>query len=1133
MATLPKELRGELAKTVTKARDAAEKGARKALEALAVDRPDAFAFMNEGQKALRKHLRAHGRQLGDTTDSKKAQTIDHLALECAYEQWHRMLFARFLAENDLLIEPETNVAIALEECRELALERGVDWLELASEFAVRMLPQIFRADNPVLAVTLPIECRQDLERLLKSLPREVFVADDSLGWVYQFWQAKKKNAVNESGAKIGADELPAVTQLFTEDYMVLFLLHNTIGAWWAGKVLKSNPDLATCAEDEDELRAACAVGGVEWRYLRFLKNDDGWRPAAGTFDGWPHDARDITVLDPCMGSGHFLVFALPILAAIRAEEESLSNGDALLAVLRDNLYGLELDPRCTQIAAFNLALATWKETGYRSLPPLRLASSGLAISASEREWVELAGTDARARESMAQLFAIFKQAPMIGSLINPRRFAGNLFAATFETIRPTLERALAAQHEDLGDNELAVSARGLLEATQLLAGSFTLVTTNVPYLGQGSHSPELAEYLERAYPTGKRDVANAFVERCLAACHSSGTIAVVTQRACTYLTTDEGFRRSILLKSEINSVSAIGPRGFQTISGERVDVILLIVSARRPAKSSRYSALDVSPARTPADKSRDLRLLTPEKLLQSEAEVRTDATIVVHAVGSKSVFGRIADCYQGLSTADSLRFLRRFWEFVSVNPERWEVVQGPPEQTGPVGGLDRVVDKAVLRGDVEGSAVRGREAWGRRGVAIGQMTHVPATLYSGIVFLDSAPVIVPKRDDDLALIWSFCSSVEFCTELRKINPKLSVNNGYVSKMPFDPVRWREVAASISLPDATESSDPHEAIFSGHPGRTVQTLQVATCRLLGYRWPRQTGSGFPGCPNVAKDGLESHSDEDGIVGLPALRGERSAAEQLHGLVATAFGADWSVDRLAILLSEAGFGGRSLDIWLRDGFFEQHCALFDQTPFLWHLWDGTKDGFHVLVNYHRLAGPDGEGRRTLEKVIYTYLREWIEQQRHGVQSGAEGAEGRLAAAEHLRDELLRIVDGEPPYDLFVRWKPLHEQPIGWDPDIDDGVRVNIRPFMAARTLNGKPILRIAPKISWGKDRGKEPVRPIEDYPWFWGWDESSIDFEGNPSVKPVGYGKRWNDLHYTREFKQAARERYASDAAEVAK
>jgi hypothetical protein len=148
--------------------------------------------------------------------------------------------------------------------------------------------------------------------------------------------------------------------------MVLFLLHNTLGAWWAGKILAARPDLARSSTSEGELRAACKVGDVEWTYLRFVRgaDDNGaegpWRPAAGPFEGWPKSAKEVTMLDPCMGSGHFLIFALPILVAFRMAQENMSREVAVDAVLRNNLFGLEIDPRCTQIAAFNLAFTAWR-----------------------------------------------------------------------------------------------------------------------------------------------------------------------------------------------------------------------------------------------------------------------------------------------------------------------------------------------------------------------------------------------------------------------------------------------------------------------------------------------------------------------------------------------------------------------------------------------------------------------------------------------------------------------------------------------------------------------------------------------------------------------------------------------------
>ena len=271
---------------------------------------------------------------------------------------------------------------------------------VAARFAAKELPEIFRADDPAGAVELPVEDRKPLIQLVTGLPVEVFTASDSLGWCYQFWQAERKDEVNAAGNKIGADELPAVTQLFTEDYMVDFLLDNTLGAWHAGKVLAAKPKLAENAQSEDELRKAVALPGCPWKYLRFIKGKDGkWTPAAGTFDGWPKTAKELKCLDPCMGSGHFVVAMFERLVALRMAEEKLDEAAAVAAVIRDNLFGLEIDPRCTQIGAFNLALAAWRRVGHCTLPAMNLACSGLAPNTTRSR---LAGDGRRQREAPAR-----------------------------------------------------------------------------------------------------------------------------------------------------------------------------------------------------------------------------------------------------------------------------------------------------------------------------------------------------------------------------------------------------------------------------------------------------------------------------------------------------------------------------------------------------------------------------------------------------------------------------------------------------------------------------------------------------------------------------------------------------------
>ena len=357
------------------ARRVVEVGCRAVLDGLGVVADRRPEHLDEAAQVLRRGLRAKLRQLGGE--------FDVLVDECAYEQWHKLLFARFLAENNLLLHPEFQAPVTLDDCEELAESVGEsDRWGVAGRFAAEILPGIFRLDDPCVGLRLAPESRVGLARIVEELPVEVFTSSDGLGWVYQFWQSETKDEVNASERKIGGADLGPVTQLFTENYMVRFLLENSLGAWWAAR----HPGSPLVKE---------------WEFLRF---DDDGKPAAGSFDGWPEVAAEVTVMDPCCGSGHFLVEAFSMLWQMRAEEEGLSIVEAQDAVLTDNLFGLELDPRCTQIAMFAVALAAWKAGGrWRQLPVPNIACSGIPVKTPVEEWKALAGGDPQLENALVRL----------------------------------------------------------------------------------------------------------------------------------------------------------------------------------------------------------------------------------------------------------------------------------------------------------------------------------------------------------------------------------------------------------------------------------------------------------------------------------------------------------------------------------------------------------------------------------------------------------------------------------------------------------------------------------------------------------------------------------------------------------
>jgi len=1509
-STLAKPLRTQLENTVKAAREVAETAARAALAQLAVGEAKAPAYMTDDLKALRRRLRAHGRALGDAKLQDDTQEVRRLVWEGAYEHWHRMLFARFLAENGLLLW-EPGAAVSLDDCRdlvdhhpELALGAKGQW-ELAGQLAARMLPQVFKPHSPVFELTFAPEHQRALERLLADLSTEVFQASDSLGWVYQFWQAKRKDEVNASEVKIGADELPAVTQLFTEPYMVDFLLHNSLGAWWAARHL--SPDDLRDAETEDALRRKAAIPGVSLEYLRFvrtpacdcdcdyvvrasspddpqaaraessgqdglttqadasacacacvarasspgepqaagnessgqdglttirmdeqtlaighgehlphwtcngavyhlvfrladaipqskldewakplsreepgqqtdqaeqearyrrtkeidtwldsgygashlrqpaiaeivanaLKHFDGdryrlhawcvmpnhvhviveplgdnplskiihswksftansinrrlglngalwqadaynhiirtqkeyeyqvryvwhnpdkanipdwpwrwtacayvvrasspddpqaartassgqdslttqtdasacacacvarasspgdppatraessgqdglttqtdasacacvarasspgnppatraessgqdglttqtqaqaqyWTPAAGAFEGWPDSLKAFKLLDPCCGSGHFLVAAFLLLVPMRMAAEGLSARDAVDAVLADNLHGLELDARCVEIAVFALALAAWRfpdehgdPLGVRAdMPAPNIACCGLKVAASAKDWEALVPdaqpNAALLRQELRLLHAGFAQAPLLGSLLDPARgLKDDLFKSSFDDLKALLELALAKEApaaswgpgQELNDDawDLAVTARGLLDAARVLDARYHLVITNVPYLARGKQQNPLRDFCETHYLEAKNDLANVLLERCLELSleQSKGVVQIVMPQNWLFLTSYKKQRASLLKRVHWNLLGRLGAGAFETITGEVVNVILITQTNSLPVSDSILCGIDATASRSTAEKLDALRNGRIFCIGQSLQIRNPDARIILENVVHGALLRDYCVALAGINTGDYPRWGRNWWELVTIIGD-WEYQQTTTPETALFLGLTQAVRWcggggdyagyiASMEGRLGGSWKRGTEVWGKYGVAVTQMSGLPVAIYVGVAFDSNTSAIVPHDQENVLPVLAFCESSEFATSVRQVDQKLNVTNATLGKVAFDLAHWQQVAAKRypnGLPKPY-SDDPTQWIFHGHPQPTTDPLQVAVARLLGYRWPAETDAEMELSDEarawIARcEALAGHLDDDGIVCLSSVRGEPPAQDRLLALLIAAWETvepgSWRPSILAKLLADSDCAGKDLEVWLRDKFFEQHARRFQHRPFIWHLWDGLKDGFGALVNYHKLDA------RNLERLIHTYLGDWTRQQEAGVRDGVDGAQIRLAAALDLKRRLELILEGEPPYDIFVRWKPLAEQPVGWNPDLNDSVRLNIRPFMIAGVLrhNKKPKLN----ISWDKDRGKD----VASAPWF-----------------GVFKGERINDHHLTLAEKLAAR------------
>jgi hypothetical protein len=1056
MPVLTPQQRSTLEKAIVQARKQSESGARNALNSLAVNQPEPFLHLSAEQQTLRIQLRSKGQLLGDDLTTGGNQEIGHLAYELAYEYWHKMLFAKFLGANSLLIHPD-GVPVTLDDCEELASDEGFTnkWTA-AAFYASKMLPAIFRPEDPLMQVEFAPNDRINLESLLEKIEDHIYLADDALGWVYQFWQSEAKAAINASGDKIDGAKLPAVTQLFTEPYMVNFLIDNTIGAWWVSRHPGVTPP-------------------VKFEYLRLL--DDG-TPAAGKFEGWPNTTAEITMLDPCMGSGHFVVSVFTAFTKLRMFEEDFSIEEAIDRVIIDNLHGLEIDPRCTQIAAFNLALTAWKFCGdYKELPEMNLACSGIAPKGKVEDWVKLIGKEERFEDKtrmengMRMLYDHFQLAPELGSLLDPSSIKADINTASFGQLQPVLVKALKGEsNKDLV--ERGVMAAGIAKGGEILTNKYTLVITNVPYLGRGKQVENgiIANYCLQNYPEAKGDLANVFLEKMLKSNTLGGISCTVIPQNWLFLTSYKKYREKLLNNETWHFIAKLGSGAFSQISGEVVKAILVAISHQKPSLNLCFSGFDVSEASNTFAKDCTLKTNEIKELNQFDQLNNPDSIISMEILQKDSLLGKFAKSLAGIDTGDSNRFKLKCWELATIS-EDWIVQLNSFDETKEFSGRENILFWQEGKGDllnVPGASIRNVKFWKKKGVYVVRMAATPATISFGEAWDRNGAMIIPDREEDLLPIWEFAKTTSFRDNLRKLNSKLSISEATFPRIHFDLPHWQSMA-KLSYPNGLPkpySDDAAQWLFHGHPIKAENPLQIALARLLGHRWPAESDQEMELSDEARQlireiEPFNSLSDNDGIMCIPSVNGELAASERLRSYLQTVWGAQYNTQTISSLLNQEGSRKTNLEDWLREEFFEQHIKLFQNRPFIWHIWDGRKDGFAALVNYHKL------NKETLQRLIYTYLGDWIRQCESKQQSGESGAEGLLVAANKLREKLLLIQEGESPFDIFVRWKKLEEQPIGWDPDLNDGVRLNIRPFIQADVLKKRP------NIKWGIDRGKNPT------------------------------------------------------------
>jgi len=336
-----------------------------------------------------------------------------------------------------------------------------------------------------------------------------------------------------------------------------------------------------------------------------------------------------------------------------------------------------------ELAAFALALTAWKYPsagGYRVLPELNVACSGLSISAKKEDWLALAGDNTNLRIALEELYKQFKDAPVLGSLINPEASLGkgSLFEMKWEDVGPLLTKALAEEKDDV-KMRWALFASGIAKASLLMIKGYDLLITNVPYLVRGKHNDEIKKYLETHFSDSKHDLAYGFLIRCLQYLNESGNASVVLPENWLYINPCQNFRKRLIDKYELNSINRLGPGAFQTISGEVVKGLLVSICNKKPLPRHQFFGIDAWAAQGPDNKAQSLiydRLLWAG---QADQKKNPDSRISLAEIDGGALLSKFAEGLHGQGTFDKNCYVFQFWE-VQYFHDIWEPQQSTPNK---------------------------------------------------------------------------------------------------------------------------------------------------------------------------------------------------------------------------------------------------------------------------------------------------------------------------------------------------------------------------------------------------------------------------------------------------------------------
>ena len=506
-----------------------------------------------------------------------------------------------------------------------------------------IFPFLFEEINDYTELLLPEDLTSDksiIYDVVKGMDDESCAEVEIIGWLYQFYISERKDEVFASKSKVKKEDIPAATQLFTPRWIVEYMVQNTVGKLW----MQNNPQ-----------------SSLKDHMPYYIES-----PSAASEDCLKIESpEEITLLDQACGSGHILVYGFELLSKIY-EEEGYSPSEIPALIIKNNLFGFEIDDRASQLAGMAIMMKAreYHRRFFRkgNVPePNILCYQDLTLSDDEVKSV-FKKLSVKPSDELIYDLGNMRQATNFGSLIIPHSSALE--------IHQTLEATLKLKKS--GDAFIQYQADQLysvLNQLELLARKYSCLVANPPYMGGGKMNPLLSDWIKQSYPNSKSDLFSAFIDRSLVQVEEAGYNGLVTMESWMFLSSFEKFRENLIKNYRIHSLSHFGWHIMRIAFG----TVSFIIQRSKPDDGFKgvYNYLEIDDT----DRKLERPLSFPKKDNGRYKEVNQKDFLKIPGnpigywvpsqllkVFEEDKIANISDARLGMATADNLKFLRFIWE---------------------------------------------------------------------------------------------------------------------------------------------------------------------------------------------------------------------------------------------------------------------------------------------------------------------------------------------------------------------------------------------------------------------------------------------------------------------------------------